>query len=357
MEINSKMLEKISKKFGYDFSNGILGYGSNGIVYDIGTNMEGKKNVLKVTYNIFEGIAANKLIPHTFKNVVKVYRVFKAKINDSYPMFIEMEKLRPIKSLDIIPEILEYLRTYDRHKNIIHQTNISSKTDNPEETEELLSMYNEDELKFINYIHYQNYWVDIGLSLFMFLHKFESQRKLFNDLVNGLKELYSIGIYHIDIHQNNIMRRGRDYVLTDITSESMENLESMINPNEKIPLLETKIKYATTQEEKHKGLRGIPLEDWSGMMIFKDVKEGDIYVGEGCLFDIRIAFLDMSGKVISTGIIKKGNGRVIAPKGTQWAVETAEADDYKFPIGSFFRPQTKLNVSMYGIGGMGMGLS
>lgn len=351
--LNDDTIKRLTKKFAYNF-NGIIGHGNNGLVYDVGENMDGQPIALKQTSNIKEAIAANKLIGKGFKNVVNVYKVYKFKFSDNnQPYFIEMEKLRPVKLVSILPEILEYLINYDRYKGIDYKQNIIQATDNPEETIELLSMYNEKELPFIYYTFWKSAWSDIGLSLFMFLHKFERQRKAFNDLVNGLEELYSAGIYHIDIHEHNIMKRDRDYVLSDISSESLENLTPLLNASERIPLLEKKIQYMRTAEEKHQGLRNIALEDWSGMMIFTNVKEGDIYVGEDCLFDIRIAFVDMGGKILSVGIIKKGDGRVIAPAGTQMAVETAADDDYQFTVNSYFRPEKKNIFSTYS--GVSMG--
>jgi len=70
MELLSPILKKLKEKYGYNFKS-IIAQGTNGVVYDIGSN-----RVIKVTRDENEAKCAIALKGKNFKNVVKIYRVF-----------------------------------------------------------------------------------------------------------------------------------------------------------------------------------------------------------------------------------------------------------------------------------------
>ena len=338
MELLSPILKKLKEKYGYNFKS-IIAQGTNGVVYDIGSN-----RVIKVTRDENEAKCAIALKGKNFKNVVKIYRVFFVKNKNFKKYCIEEERLKPITANEEQDDLFDFLQNYNQYKNLDLSSEIIKKSDNPKESKNLLNKATNIEKIFLSFLYIQYNWQDVGLELAKSILKLKSYSKMLNDLTNGLKELNSVKLNHFDIHRENIMKRKEDYVFVDIVSSvpvatskfnTIEILEQVANqafiPTEK------RIIHAKTPEEKYQGLRNIPLEDWSGMMIFHDVNEGDHFVGKDCLFDIRIAFLNENSRIISIGTITKGNGLVIAPKGTVMAIETASADDYSFVPGNYFR--------------------
>lgn len=341
MEILSPVLRMLQDKYGYKFKDEI-GRGTNGIAYDIGEN-----KVLKVTSNRNEAIAASYIKKYpNLKNIAKISRVFttKNKYFDKY--YIEQEKLNKIGLNEEWDDIYEYFIEKQNYGEDF--TSLIKEINKTPETKKIISKYNKNEIDFLCYLYKTNSWNDIEFELEKFNQKFLRFKKQFNDLINGLNELKKIGIDFYDIHARNIMKNSSGtYKFVDIVWHQLGDKLEIIDEKKKINLFnESKIKYATTNAQKAKGLKGIELEDWSGLMVFKNVKEGDIFVGEGCLFDIRIAFLDSLDRVLTVGTIRQGDGRVIAPKNTNKAIESASDDDYNIIKGSIFKiPATKSNFN------------
>jgi uncharacterized membrane protein (UPF0127 family) len=328
MEIFSPVLKKIEKKFNIKIKN-IIGKGLNGVVYEIGGGQ-----VLKITRDEEEAFAAKKLIGKNFNNVVIIFRVFTTKKKE-YPQkyFIVEEKLFPLKDGEKWFEFYKFLRERDKYQHADSVNEILKKCDNKEEAENIISKYDKDVISFLTYCFLNSFLKDVGLELEKFNKKFQNNKQQFYDILNALKELENIGIKNFDIHEDNIMKRNNDYIVTDIKHYNSEKID--ILENKKL-VKESSVQYARTKKQKYQGLRNIPEEDWEGMMVFTDVGEGDTFVGKDCLFDIRIAFLDGADKVLSLGIIKKDTGMVVAPKGTAKAIETNAADDYRFYIDQRF---------------------
>ena len=343
MELLSPILKKLKQEYGYDFKN-IIGHGSNGVTWDLGGN-----RVMKITREQKEMEAASLIKGKVFKNVVRIYRVFTVKNKNFKKYYIEEEKLTNISANEENDDVFDYLQNFHNYKKINLIPEILQKSDNKKESKELLSKLTKIEMNYISFVYMRDSWKDTGYELAKLIMKLPSYKKMLLDLVEGLKELHSIGLNHFDIHRDNIMKRKNDYVFVDIVSNTVHSLsnsnieileQNSINNKQDdsafLPL-EKRVIHARSDQEKYQGLRNIPLEDWSGMMIFHGVNEGDHFVGKDCLFDIRIIFLNENGKIISLGIITKDTGLVIAPKGTQTAVETAADDDYKFIPGNYFR--------------------
>lgn len=331
MNILSPILKKLQDKYKYKFIDEI-GRGVFSEVFDIGNN-----RVLKITKNKQEAIAASIIKGRFVKNIVLIYRVFTVASNKNHnKYYIEMEKLVPIKMNEEYDDFYEYLieKQNQNLSYIAYTNNLVKNSNNPQETQDTLNEFNDDEKDFIGYMIKdipENY--DNALLLEKIALQIRRHKNQINDLINGLKELKAMGIDFYDIHSNNIMKSNSAYKFVDISwhqqGEKIEILEQKVN-------FDNKVKYATTPEQKHKGLRNIELEDWSGLMVFSEVKPGDVFVGQDCLFDIRIAFLDASNKVLSIGVIEKDTGRVIAPENTVKAIETAESDDYQIIVGNKF---------------------
>lgn len=347
MQLLSPIMRMLQDKYHYNFKDEIGRNGSNGTVYDIGGN-----KVLKVTSNIGEAIAASIIKKeNNLKNVVKIFRVFTTKNKNFDKYYIEEERLFPLMINDEYDEIYEYLIHKQNYESNFSEilNDMVIKSDSPKTFKKELLKFNKNEIDFICFLFQDKNWGDVGFEFEKFKQKYQRFKKQFNDLVNGINELKSIGIIFYDIHSKNIMKNSNGvYKFVDVTWHQQKNKFEIIDETKKswFPIHEAKIKYATTPSQKEKGLRGIALEDWSGIMVFKNVKEGDVFVGDDCLFDIRIAFLDMSDRVLSVGTIKQGDGRVIAPKGTVKAIETASDDDYEIIKGSIYKiPANKPNLN------------
>lgn len=335
--MQSPILQKI-EKMGYTIGAQI-GRGNNSLVYSLGS-----KQVLKITINKEEAYASYKLLGKTFKNVIRVFRVMtpKKKMNPQ-KYYIILEKLQEANASDEWEILYQFLREYDRYKDCDYSDEIIKKS-NSKEVIKAISNYSKEDIAFLSFAYFVEYWTDITSDFFQFDKKFDKNYKQYTDLLNGVKELKSAKITNYDITFDNIMKRNADFVIVDPRDSHLEPIEIFENSH----LYEAKVHYARTAEAKYRGLRNIPRDEWAGMMVFENVKEGDIYVGKDCLFDIRIAFLDDSNKVIDVQIIKKDTGRVIAPKGTTKAVETASDDAYQFTVGSWFSiPAKRLSYTQF----------
>lgn len=329
MEILSPVLKMLRDKYKYNFKDELYRTALT-VIYDIGKN-----KILKVTHEKDEAIAASIIKKYNLKNVVKVYRVFITKNKHHEKYYIEEERLEKLGHNENFEIMYEYF---------IDKVNYNTKYDIDffdNESKKILKGYNDEEKNFIGFSSKD--WMDKDLEFAKFDLKFKFFRKQFNDLVNGLKELNKIGIDFYDIHFKNIMKKGNTYKFVDIPwHNGGENFEVLgENQNPRAFISENQIKYAITNKQKSQGLKNIEPEDWNGMMVFKNVKAGDVFVGDDCLFDIRIAFLNSSNKVLSIGIIKKGSGRVVAPKNTSKAIETAASDDYQIIKGEIYNIPAK----------------
>lgn len=331
------ILQKI-EDLGYKIGTEI-GRGSNSVVYNLD-----KGKILKVTTDNEVAFGAFKLLNKKFKNVYRVFRVLtpKKKI-DPRKYYIIAEKLDHPNEEDNWDTLYQFVREYDKYKNYDLTEEIMKKC-NSKEVQKAISLYSKEDVAFLSFAYIAEFWSEVIDNFFDFDKKFDKNYKQYTDLLNGVKELKSAGIVHYDIHFENIMKRGNNFVLIDVQDTKFEPIELIENKN----LIEMKIQYARTPEAKYRGLRNIKREDWAGMMVFESVGEGDVFVGKDCLFDIRIAFLDMTFKVLSVGIIKKDTGRVIAPKGTAIAIETAADDKYEFIQGAYFKiPSPVFSFQMF----------
>lgn len=339
MELLSPILKALRDKYNYKFHNAI-GSGMSGTVYDIGNN-----RVLKITNDKEEAYAANKIKSKNFKNVYKVFKVFTFKKQHFSKFYIECERLIPIRMNEDFEEFYNYIiqnQDADFKANLHMVDEVIKNSNNPEEFSELFSNKNDYEKDFLCW-HFGDNAYNFEIELMKMNIKLVRMNNQFNDLINGINELKSIGVNFYDIHMKNIMRDdSNNYKFVDITSFQKSEIEIFENKN--FITQSKKVRYAVTDKQKEKGLRGIELDDWSGMMIFTDVKEGDTFVGKDCLFDIRIAFLNQSNVVISVETIEKGTGVVTAPPDTVKAIETASNDEYKIiPNSKFIIPASKFH--------------
>lgn len=338
MELLSDVLKLLRDKYNYTFYDEI-GSGMSGTVYDIG------KNVLKITKDKEEAFAASKIKHKIFHNVYNVFRVFTLKKQQFAKYYIECEKLIPLRITEDFEELYEYIiqnQDSDFKKYLNSINDIINSSNNPEELEQLFKEKNSVEKDFFGW-YVENNSYNFEIELFKLENKFKRLRKQFNDLINGINELKSLDIIFNDIHLKNIMKdTNGNYKFVDVTSYKKQDIEILenkgFNPQSK------KIKYAVTDKQKANGLKGIELNDWSGLMVFENVKPGDMFVGKDCLFDIRIAFLDLNNVVLSVQTLEKETGVAIAPPKTVKAIETASEDDYKIiPGNKFLIPANKFH--------------
>jgi len=155
----------------------ILGKGSNGVAYDIGSN-----RVLKVTTDISEAKASVSLIGKNFKNVVNIYRVWMYKSIPDYFM-IEQEKLDKFDLSGVDGRVEDFLKDKRRFaeddKSFMYLRRFGHR------------LFDEQEQK--NYI----YLVD------EFIPKW---KKFFEDMLSAQKQLKSVSIEWGDFHFGNVMK-------------------------------------------------------------------------------------------------------------------------------------------------------
>lgn len=167
-----------------------LGAGSYGVAFDIGSNQ-----VLKVTGDVKEAVASNKLIGKNYKHLVKVFKVFKFPEQDGMWRGIVLEKLTPMSNGEkrewqradsVIDKYFSnglysvFGKTWKEWTAIVREKAESVSEEALEELEEAL----ED------------------------LEAFK--------LDEILDELKSAGISFGDFHTGNLMKRQREYVITDL---------------------------------------------------------------------------------------------------------------------------------------------
>jgi len=165
----------------------ILGKGSNGVAYDIGSN-----RVLKVTTDISEAKASVSLIGKNFKNVVNIYRVWMYKSIPDYFM-IEQEKLDKFDLSGVDGRVEDFLKDKRRFaeddKSFMYLRRFGHR------------LFDEQEQK--NYI----YLVD------EFIPKW---KKFFEDMLSAQKQLKSVSIEWGDFHFGNVMKSGPNYKIFDL---------------------------------------------------------------------------------------------------------------------------------------------
>lgn len=160
-----------------------LGKGSNGIAYDIGEN-----RVLKVTMDGSEARASNHIKGKDLKHVCKIFDVFKFKGKGKPFYGIIQEKLQPLSTQE---------QDELRKLTVVMEANAETEDIRSGNFEKIVSDYEKIDTKN-------------GRKFRMMMVKFQINKMM--------KELASAGVSYGDYHDENIMKRGKDYVVIDLSA-------------------------------------------------------------------------------------------------------------------------------------------
>lgn len=132
--------------------------------------------VIKITTNEKEARACKRIFGRDFKNVVKVHNIHEFYVCSEFKN--------------------GYVKTYAFELEKLSTT-------------KLLSDYDEE----------------LNFSKLISKHSFETTKKLLTDVINGYEELSSIGVYHKDIHTQNVLydKRTNNYKIIDFGIVKIRN--------------------------------------------------------------------------------------------------------------------------------------
>lgn len=233
-QIAQKNSSLLKRKFGIDVSGmQKLGNGMDGVAYDIGNS-----KVLKITTDVGEAKASFSIRGKDKKHIAKVFDAFRFREDDGKgPIFgIILEKLQKLspeeareyrshvepyifedprrRALDLLPSadskrikaaVLEYIREEVHESWGIHEGPFNSSTDPAITLPARKRTKGNDKKKSIN----ANVEVEKKYQLFLAAYdKFQVEEILV--------DIRDAGIVYKDLHSGNLMKRGSDYVATDL---------------------------------------------------------------------------------------------------------------------------------------------
>jgi serine/threonine protein kinase len=167
--------------------NGVLGAGTQGVAYSVSSGQ-----VLKVTQDKSEAIAAAHVVNKSFKNVYKVFKVFEIGQSPRGQLFgILQEKLAPVPQTETL---LRNLLEFDGGLTYPLNHNEYETPEDLEYVKEIITVTGQAD----------------GMS-----DQIPQVTAAVSQIINGLREIKSVGITYGDLHIGNIMKRGANYVLID----------------------------------------------------------------------------------------------------------------------------------------------